>query len=228
MTPAVVLLSGGQDSTTSLYWAKANGFGPIYALNIHYGQRHASEINAAKIIAAHAGAKYESVRLSVLEQLGDSALIGHASKIEASGGYVDEAMPGGLPTSFVPGRNIFFMTTAAAYAAKVGAKDIITGVCQTDYSGYPDCRRPFVDAMENALTLGLPSSCGPINIRTPLMSLTKAETVKLMRGYGEEAWWALGQTVTCYHGERPGCGQCPACLLRIAGFEEAGEEDPSR
>lgn len=226
--PAVVLLSGGQDSTTALYWAKANGFDPLYALNVQYGQRHASEIKAAKIIAAHAGAKYETLRLDVLAALGDSALVDTAKPLEASGGYVDEAMPEGLPTSFVPGRNAFFLLTAAAFAVKVGAKAIVTGVCQTDYSGYPDCRAPFIDRMAVMLNAAMPSSCGPFTIYTPLMDLTKAETVKLMRSYGDEAWWALGQTVTCYNGLRPGCGLCPACLLRIAGFEEAGEKDPAR
>ena len=113
-------------------------------------------------------------------------------------------------------------------AVREGARDVVTGTCQTDYSGYPDCRREFVDAFEKALTLAMPSSCGPVRVHTPLMYLTKAETVRLARRLGQGCWDALALSVTCYEGQRPGCGSCPACDLRARGFAEAGEVDPAR
>lgn len=135
-------------------------------------------------------------------------------------------MPEGLPTSFVPGRNALFLTLAGAVAVKLGAKSIVTGTCQTDYSGYPDCRREFIDAQELALTLAMPSSSGPIKIHTPMMFMTKAETVSLARSL-QGCWDALALSITCYNGQRPGCGTCPACVLREKGFAEAGESDPA-
>jgi len=109
---------------------------------------------------------------------------------------------------------------------QLGAKDIVTGVCQTDYSGYPDCRREFIDAFEKMITLAMPSSVGPMRVHTPLMYLTKAETVRLA-GRLPECTEALAHTITCYQGKRPGCGECGACVLRAKGFAEAGRKDPA-
>lgn len=224
MTSAVVLLSGGQDSTTCLYWAKQM-YGEVHALTMWYGQRHDTEIQAATTIAKMAECtSHKVLHLSVLEDIGDSDLVRKDTEIQADGGYGDEAAPNGLPTSFVPGRNMLFLAAAASYAVKVGATRIVTGVCQTDYSGYPDCRREFIDAMEQAATLAMPSTCGPIKVCTPLMYMTKADTVRMACGL-PGCWDALAHSMTCYNGTR--CGKCPACVLRAQGFAEAGLEDPA-
>lgn len=225
MNNAVVLLSGGQDSTTCLFWA-VTMFDKVRALSIVYGQRHKAEVDAAREIAAVAEVPHDVYRIPVLGQLADSDLVRAEAEIAGDGGRPDVAMPQGLPTSFVPGRNALFLTVAAAYAVKHGARDIVTGVCQTDYSGYPDCRREFIDAQERALTLAMPSSAGPIRVHTPLMHMTKAETVRLAKRL-DGCWHALRYSLTCYNGQRPGCGTCPACALRAKGFAEAGEADPA-
>jgi len=226
-TSAIVLLSGGQDSTTCLHHAIAkHGADEIVAVSVEYGQRHAAELAAATEIAKAAGVRHVILDTSVLTQLGDSALV-TSEAIEAKGGRVDAEMPEGLPTSFVPGRNMIMLAFAAAVAVKHNTRLIYTGVCQTDFSGYPDCRRDFIDAMQEAATLAMPSSAGPIKIVTPLMDLTKGETVKMARALGDACWSALALSVTCYHGQRPGCGKCPACELRAKGFAEAGEIDPA-
>jgi 7-cyano-7-deazaguanine synthase len=134
---------------------------------------------------------------------------------------VEEAPGSGLPNTFVPGRNLIFLTYAAAFAWQRDMADLVTGVAQTDYSGYPDCRRGTIDAVEQSLTLGLERT---IRIHTPLMNLTKKETVELARELG--AIEAMALTHTCYNGQRPPCGTCPACQLRARGFLEAGIADP--
>lgn len=225
MSKAIVLLSGGQDSTTCLFWALTM-FDEVRAVSLVYGQRHAAEIEAARTIANVAKVEHNVVHLPVLGELSDSDLVRNETAINADGGRPDMTMPQGLPTSFVPGRNALFLTVAAAYAVKHDARDIVTGVCQTDYSGYPDCRREFIDAQERALTLAMPSSAGPIRIHTPLMYMTKAETVRLALRL-PDCWEALRYSLTCYNGKRPGCGTCPACALRAKGFAEANEQDPA-
>lgn len=225
MSKAVVLFSGGQDSTTCLYVAKQL-HDEVIAVSVFYGQRHKRELEAAREIAAHAKVKHVVLEIPALGQLGGSALVTDAP-LRGEGGIADREMPQGLPTSFVPGRNALLLGLAAAVAVKEGARDIYSGVCQTDYSGYPDCRRDFVDALERALTLAMPSSSGPLRIVTPLMYLTKAETVCLAQRLPRACWEALALTVTCYNGERPGCGTCPACELRAKGFAEACFDDPA-
>lgn len=225
-TRAVVLLSGGQDSTTCLAWAKTM-FDEVHAVSVHYGQRHASELDAARTIAHLAAVKSHHVfDGQLLAQLGDSALVRPDQEIKGDGGRADAQAPHGLPTSFVPARNLFFLTIVSALAVKLDAKDIVTGVCQTDFSGYPDCRREFVDAFEKCATLAMPSSAGPLRVHTPLMYMTKAETVLLAQRLGCLSW--LKESVTCYNGKRPGCGDCPACDLRAKGFKEAGFVDPAQ
>lgn len=224
-TNAVVLLSGGQDSTTSLFWARER-FGSVHALSIFYGQRHAAELDAAEAIADAAGVPWSCAKLPEGILGAGSALVNKWLAIAGSGGLVDSEMPQGLPTSFVPGRNMVFLSLAASIAASMGATRVVTGVCQTDYSGYPDCREVFIKAMAEAASLAMPSSLRPFEILTPLMGLTKAETVKLAQSF-EGCMEALALSVTCYHGLRPGCGACPACVLRAAGFAEAGVLDPA-
>lgn len=225
MSKAIVLLSGGQDSTTCLFWARQL-FDEVLAVSVFYGQRHRAELVAAQAIASAAGVHHRVLEAPVLGGLGDSALVDPSAALTAEGGRPDHAMPQGLPSSFVPARNILFLTLAAAVAVKEGSRDVVAGLCQTDYSGYPDCRRSFVDALEVALTAGLPSSCGPMRISTPLMYLSKAETVRLADRL-PGCWDALGLTITCYEGKRPGCDVCAACALRAKGFEEAGYPDPA-
>ena len=226
MSKAIVLLSGGQDSATCLHWALTM-FDEVEAVCMHYGQRHQVEIMASKAIAEAAGVRWTLCDVPYLKAMGNSALV-DGSELRGSGGYVDEAMPEGLPTSFVPGRNLLFLSIASAYAVSRGARNVVTGVCQTDYSGYPDCREAFVQALEKAVTLAMPSSAGPIRLHTPLMHMTKAETVKLALRLGDECMNALGKSITCYEGATPGCGECGACELREIGFSEVGIVDPAR
>ncbi len=218
----VVVFSGGQDSTTCLYLAKRD-FEIVHAITFDYGQRHATEIEAAKAIANLAGVKHVVVDLKCLGVLSASALT--RPEIDVT------CLPGQLPSTFTPGRNLVFLTLAASYAISHNIDWLVTGVCQTDYSGYPDCRYETMNALEETIRLG--NDRPNFHIYTPLMALTKAETVDLaygMRtGFGPYlgAWDALAWTVTCYHGKRPGCGECPACVLRAKGFAEAGRYDPA-
>ena len=213
---ALVLFSGGQDSTTCLFWALQN-FESVVAVNIHYGQRHAVEVDAAKKIAEFARVELIEVQTDVFKSIGDSAMFHPEQDISQA-----HRSSGNLPASFVPGRNLLFLTIAAAIAYKHDITDIVTGVCQTDYSGYPDCRDHPIKALTVALGLGMDH---PFNIHTPLMFMTKAESIHL-------AWRipgcfdALAWSHTCYEGKVPPCGWCPSCLLRQKGFEEAGMPDP--
>lgn len=244
-TDVLVLLSGGQDSTTCLAWARDTyPDARIHALTAFYAQRHENEINAAVDIAQMLGcASHSIVDLSGALGASNAALLAKSDDtLRGDGGIVDEQMPQGLPTSFVPGRNLVFLAVAAAHAAARGATVIVTGVCQTDYSGYPDCRADFIDAMSGAVNEAMPTALRPILIETPLMRITKADTVALMWGLAHRelgrsgkpgsaretaVWRALGRSVTCYHGKHPGCGTCPACELRRKGFDAAGTIDPA-
>lgn len=214
---SVVTLSGGQDSSTTLA-AAARDSSLAGAVHFRYGQRHEVELEAARYFADRFALPLEVVNVSAFRELGNSALVGE--------GEVGGAHPSlrHLPASFVPGRNLVFMTLASAYAMRVGASEVWTGVCQTDYSGYPDCRRDTMDALEAAIRLGM--DFPELEIVTPLMFLTKAETFSLAGELGvlEEV---LEHSHTCYQGDREhrhgwgyGCGRCPACRLRAQGWEE--------
>jgi len=212
---ALVVLSGGQDSTTCLYWALDNfGRDAVSTLTFDYGQRHRIELECAQRIAADAGVPNDILPIDTFEALGGNALT------EASIDVAD-AEDGALPNTFVPGRNLIFLTFAAAYAWPRGIRHIVTGVAQTDYSGYPDCREDTLAALEKALRLGMESD---VELHTPLMHLSKKQTVELAVELG--ALDAMALTHTCYEGLRPPCGRCPACKLRARGFAEAGVEDP--
>jgi 7-cyano-7-deazaguanine synthase len=215
MSKALVLLSGGQDSTTSLYWA-AKQFDELEAIGFDYGQMHVQEIEQAKKIASDIDIPYRI--LDVKGLLAKSSLTEKADHNQAS------AINADLPASFTAGRNLLFLTIAGAICAEQGIKDIVTGVCQTDYSGYPDCRRATIDAVQLSLSLGL--GAGDIRIHTPLMYLTKAETWKMAKALGCLDV-IINDTLTDYNGCMDmnewgrGCANNPATILRVKGYEEA-------
>ena len=214
---ALVLLSGGQDSTTSLYWALASkAFSGIEALIINYGQRHIIEIDSALAIAKLAGISSAQIFYTdILTKVGDSALVG-------KGNVSAEHRNKELPASFVPGRNILFLTIAGMIAYKRGIDNIVVGVCQTDYSGYPDCRMETIKSVQQSLSKGMDWE---FEIYTPMMWLSKKEEVILGNTF-PGCMEALSLSHTCYEGKYPPCGECPACKLRAKGFKEAGIPDP--
>ena len=214
---ALVLLSGGQDSTTCLYWAMDRfGADAVAALSFDYGQRHRIELECAAAIAANASVRHACLPIDTFSALGGNALTDAAVDVAAT---TDPDT--GLPNTFVPGRNIIFLTYAAAYAYGLGIHDLVVGVAQTDYSGYPDCREPTIRSLEETLRLGMDYD---VTIHAPLMHRSKKETVELAQLVG--ALPAMAMTHTCYNGQRPPCGKCPACELRAKGFAEAAIEDP--
>lgn len=217
MNSAVILLSGGQDSTTCLAWALKK-FKRIHTISFNYGQRHVAELVAAAQVSDIAGSNsHTEIQLTHLfDQVTKSRLMEKDSDIAEKSEFDDS-----LPASFVPYRNVFFLTAAAAHAYFLGIGNLVTGICQTDYSGYPDCRNEFAKAMNTALTL---ASAKPLEIHTPLMWMTKAETVDFMLALNHLDW--LAHSMTCYEGTYPPCMTCPACELRIKGFAEAGVVDP--
>lgn len=223
---AVVVLSGGQDSTTCLYWAQAAGY-EVHAVTFDYGQRHAIEIEAAKHIARIAGAaSHEVIALGPILR-GTSPLVSGAPLEQ----YASHAvLPGGLEKTFVPMRNQLFLTVAANRAYVLGATVLVTGVCEEDYGGYPDCRQVFIEALERASSLGTftgqDGALPALHILTPLMHLTKADSVRLALGINEACYAALAWTHTSYDGQYPPVGKDHATLLRAKGFEEAGIPDP--
>jgi 7-cyano-7-deazaguanine synthase len=213
----LVVLSGGQDSTTCLYWAIDRfGLAAVDTVTFDYGQRHRVELDCAAKVAAFAGVSNTCLPIDTLAALGGDSLT------DTNIDVASETDPDtGLPNTFVPGRNLIFLTYAAALAYRRGIPNLVTGVAQTDYSGYPDCREETIIALQQALRLGMESE---VIIHTPLMHLTKKETVELARDLG--ALPAMAHTHTCYNGDRPPCGRCPACVLRAKGFAEAGIVDP--
>ena len=212
---ALVLLSGGQDSTTALYWA-LDRFGreSVASLSFDYGQRHRIELDCAARIAAKAGIEHRCLPIDTFSAIGGDALTDPAIELRAEA-------EGGLPSTFVPGRNLIFLTYAAALAWRRGVGHLVAGVAQTDYSGYPDCREETIAALQDALRLGMESD---VTIHTPLMHRSKKETVELAVELG--ALDSMADTHTCYAGRRPPCGACQACMLRAKGFAEAGITDP--
>ena len=224
MRPAIVLLSGGLDSTTTLAVAKSQGFSP-YALTFRYGQRHEAEIEAAKRIAAQADVAQHVIAEIDLRVFGGSAL---TSDITVPKGRSTSEMSEGVPVTYVPARNTVFLSFALAWAEVVGAQDVFIGVNAVDYSGYPDCRPEFIkayEAMANLATKAGVEGRQHLRIHTPLISLTKAEII--LRGLELGVDYAL--TRTCYDpdGDGAACGECDACQLRLKGFAEAGTVDPA-
>lgn len=206
---AIVVFSGGQDSTTCLFWAKER-FSQVEAVTFDYGQRHRLEIECATQIAKELGVKHHILDMSLLNQLAPNALTRNDIEIV-------DGKDGELPSTFVPGRNLLFLSFAGILAKQVGAKHIVTGVCETDFSGYPDCRDIFIKSLNVTLNLSMDDS---FVIETPLMWLNKAETWELADELGALDF-VRERTLTCYNGIiADGCGECPACKLRKNGLEE--------
>lgn len=211
MNKAVVVFSGGQDSTTCLVQALQQ-YDEVHAITFDYGQRHKLEIEVAQSLAKELGVKAHKVMdVGLLNELAISSLT--RDDIPVS----HELGENGLPNSFVPGRNILFLTLAGIYAYQVGAQTVITGVCETDFSGYPDCRDEFVKSMNQALVQGMDRQ---LKISTPLMWLNKAETWALA-DQNDALDLVRESTLTCYNGViGDGCGDCPACELRKVGLND--------
>ncbi|GIN11075.1 7-cyano-7-deazaguanine synthase [Shouchella clausii] len=205
---AVVVFSGGQDSTTCLFWAKER-YRSLHAVIFDYGQRHKEEIQCAVDIANEQGVAYKVFDMGLLNQLTANALTRENIRVQAG-----EA--GESPSTFVAGRNHLFLSFAAVYAREIGAKHIITGVCETDFSGYPDCRDVFVKSLNVTLNLAMDEQ---FVIHTPLMWLNKKETWALADKMGQLEY-IRANTLTCYEGIRgDGCGTCPSCQLRQNGLD---------
>lgn len=221
MKKAVVIFSGGQDSTTCLYWALQN-FDYVEAITFFYGQNHRVELKSAKAICEKEKIKQTVVDLNFLNTLIESAML--------NGGDTSKITEKGLPSSFVPNRNQIFITLSHAYAQKIGAQNLVTGVCQTDYSGYPDCRNAFIQKLQGVTNEG---SSANIMIHTPLMWIDKAQTWAMAAGLGR-LFEIIELSHTCYLGDHYskhewgyGCGHCPACQLRAKGWEEFKLIDPA-
>jgi 7-cyano-7-deazaguanine synthase len=225
-TQALVLFSGGQDSTVCLAWALTH-FDRVETIGFDYGQRHASELAARPRLL-------DGIRLAFphwATKLGEDYLIPLSAPSAIGGSALTQSMAiemgrDGLPNTFVPGRNLMFLTAAAALGYRRDIADLVGGMCETDFSGYPDCRNDTIQATANALSLGLARD---VRIHTPLMFIDKAATWKLAQDLGSGALVDLivEESVTCYEGDRThrhdwgyGCGVCPACELRARGFEK--------
>lgn len=206
---AIVVFSGGQDSTTCLFWALRN-FKDVEAVTFNYNQRHSLEIECAASIAKELNVKHHILDMSLLNQLAPNALT--REDIE-----VTDGVEGELPSTFVPGRNLLFLSFAAVLASQIGARHIVTGVCETDFSGYPDCRDVFIKSLNVTLNLSMDKQ---FVIHTPLMWLNKAETWELADQMNALDF-VREKTLTCYNGiVSDGCGECPACKLRQNGLNE--------
>ncbi|EKU48556.1 7-cyano-7-deazaguanine synthase QueC [Staphylococcus massiliensis] len=205
---AIVVFSGGQDSTTCLFYAKQK-YEEVILVTFEYGQRHDKEIEVAKAIAKEQGLEHHVLDMSLLSQLTPNALTNHDMDIETN----DD----GMPNTFVPARNLLFLSFAGALSYQLDAKTIITGVCETDFSGYPDCRDAFIKSMNVTLNLSMDQN---FVIETPLMWLDKKETWALSDELGALDY-VRNKTLTCYNGViGDGCGECPACKLRQRGLEQ--------
>lgn len=215
---ALVVFSGGQDSTTCLFWAKKH-FKKVYALSFVYGQKHQQEVEIARAIAREADVEFEAMDVSFIGHLGRNSLTDSTM-------VMDEEKPAdSCPNTFVPGRNLFFLSIAAVYARERGINHLVTGVSQTDFSGYPDCRDNFIKSLTVTLNLAMEEQ---FVIHTPLMWIDKCQT------------WALAdelgvldlireRTLTCYNGvPGDGCGHCPACKLRREGLEKYLEQKKNK
>lgn len=206
----LVVFSGGQDSTTCLYWAKRE-FKNVVALSFYYGQKHKLELELAEKIAKKAGVEFHVMDVSFIGHLGHNALTDTSM-------LMDQTKPvDTVPNTFVPGRNLFFLSIAAVFAREHGINHLVTGVSQTDFSGYPDCRDSFIKSLNVTLNLAMDES---FVIHTPLMWIDKAETWALADELGVLDI-IRNETLTCYNGiPGDGCGHCPACTLRKEGYEK--------
>lgn len=208
---ALVVFSGGQDSTTCLFWAKRH-FRRVVALTFRYGQKHEAEVDIARQIAQEAGVEWGEMDVSFISRLSTGCSLTDTSlEIES------EKPEGTFPTTFVPGRNLFFLSIAAVRARELGIQNLVTGVSQTDFSGYPDCRDNFIKSLNVTLNLAMDEQ---FVIHTPLMWIDKAETWALSDELGVFDL-VRQRTLTCYNGiPGDGCGHCPACRLRREGLDK--------
>ena len=219
MEKAVVLLSGGLDSATALYLAKSEGF-EVYALSLEYGQKHKKEISCAKELAKKAGVKEHIIVNTNMDAWGGSALTDSSIEVPEA-----DLESNSVPATYVPARNMIFLAYAASYAEAKGAQNIFIGVSEVDYSGYVDCRKEFIDGMENAINLGTVCAVEngkKIKIHAPFINMKKFEEIKLGEALGVD----YSSTWTCYNGDEQACGVCDSCKLRLRAFEEAGCKDP--
>ncbi len=206
---ALVVYSGGQDSTTCLFWAKRH-FAKVYALSFLYGQKHAHEVEFAEEITREADVDFGKMDVSFISSLARNSLTDPTMEMDS------EKPAAGPPNTFVPGRNLFFLSIAAVYARERGIRHLVTGVSQTDFSGYPDCRDSFIRSLNVTLNLGMDEQ---FVIHTPLMWIDKRETWALADRLGVLDL-VRTRTLTCYNGvPGDGCGHCPACKLRREGLE---------
>jgi 7-cyano-7-deazaguanine synthase len=223
---AVCLLSGGLDSSTCLAWAKSQGY-DCYALSFDYGQRHRIELDAAHRVANSLAVKQHITIPVGLTLFGGSALTD--AKIDVPKSRPAHEMGEGIPVTYVPARNAIFLSLSLAWAEVLGASDLVIGVNALDYSGYPDCRREFIEAFENMANLATKAGVeqgARIHIHTPLIHLSKADIVRLAGALGLD----FSLTHSCYDPtpDERACGVCDSCQLRKKGFEEAGVKDPVR
>lgn len=223
MKRAVILLSGGLDSTTALAIARRDGF-DVFALTANYGQRHQMEIEFARRIAEKFEVKKHSIIEIDLRQFGGSAL---TDKLEVPKNHSLDEIEQEIPVTYVPARNTILLSFAVAWAEFLGSADIFTGVNAVDYSGYPDCRPEYIAAFETMANLATKAGVEgrKLTIHNPLINLTKAEIIKLGSGLGVD----YSLTLTCYEPSKNGaaCGECDSCILRAKGFTEAGVTDPT-
>lgn len=207
---ALVVFSGGQDSTTCLFWAKRE-FQKVYALSFLYGQKHAQEVEIARSIAQRADVEFDVMDVSFIGTLGHNSLTDQTIIMDS------EKPEEGVPNTFVPGRNLFFLSIAAVYARERNINHLVTGVSQTDFSGYPDCRDTFIKSLNVTLNLAIDTQ---FVIHTPLMWIDKSQTWALADKLGVFEL-IRNETMTCYNGiPGDGCGHCPACKLRREGLEK--------
>lgn len=224
---AVVLFSGGLDSTTCLYWAKQT-FDAVTAISFRYGQRHCSELAAATRIASHVGVDHRIIDIDIA-QLGGSALTDNAIDVPTHNEHtVYNEHQGTIPATYVPARNTIFLSYALAVAEVYHANHIVIGVSSVDFSGYPDCRADYIAAFENMANLATVAGRqgNALKIIAPLQHLSKAQTLQLGLSLGVD----YAMTVSCYRASTDGlaCGVCDSCHLRQQGFVEAGVSDPTR
>jgi len=222
--PAVVLLSGGLDSATTLAIARAQGFA-CHALSFRYGQRHAGELSCAAAVARHLGAAEHRVLDIDLRAIGGSAL---TADVPVPKDRDEAARADGIPITYVPARNTIFLAYALGWAEVLGAADIFLGVNAVDYSGYPDCRPEFVDAFERLANVATQAGVEgrKLAVHAPLLAMGKAAII----ARGLELGVEFGMTLSCYDPAADGaaCGRCDACLLRLEGFRQLGRADPAR
>jgi len=220
MKKAIVLLSGGLDSSTALFLAKAQGYQELYALSFKYGQKHDKELQCAKQIACAAKVKEHKIIELMLNQWGNSSLTNETVKI--ADGDINRIT---IPDTYVPARNMVFLAVAASYADAMNITDIFIGVSEVDYSGYIDCREEFIKSMEQTINQGTVLGAEKkqkITIHAPFLHMKKADEIRL----GQQLGVDYSLTWSCYRGTEKPCGTCDSCLLRAKAFAEAGIKDP--